>query len=167
VSGWGQSVQNSRFLELFATFFYLGRAPYFKGTVGTLGALPLVLAFSYGGIYIYVALTFALALAGWAICDAYELYTQNHDSPEVVIDEVVGFLVAMLWMPFTWQAFLYGFLIFRFLDILKPPPISWIDQRVRGGYGVMLDDLAAGVITNLILQFMYTQTDWLGIQWVG
>ena len=156
---------NSRFLEMMATFFYLGRVPYLKGTVGTLGAVPLVLVFGLGGIYTYIGLTFVLTLVGWKICDAYDLYTQNHDSSEVVIDEVVGFLVAMLWLPLTWQAFLYAFLLFRALDMIKPPPISWIDQRVRGGYGVMLDDLVAGVVTNIVLQFVYTQTNWLGVQW--
>lgn len=158
---------NHRFLEIMATFFYLGKAPYMKGTVGTLGAIPLILLFNLGGIYIYMGLTFSLALFGWAVCDAYEMQTQNHDSAEVVIDEVVGYLLAMLWMPFTWQAFVYSFLIFRILDILKPPPISWLDQKVRGGFGVMVDDVVAGIITNLILQYMYTQTNWLGVQWIG
>jgi phosphatidylglycerophosphatase A len=99
------------------------------------------------------------------VCEAYELQYQSHDNPEVVIDEVAGYLVAMFWMPHTWQAFLISFFLFRFLDILKPPPLSWIDQGVRGGFGVVLDDLVAGVIVNLVMQVIYTKTTWLGVQW--
>jgi len=113
----------------------------------------------------YVIITFLFILGAWYVCETYEMHSQNHDSPEVVIDEVVGYLVAMLWMPMTWQAFTYTFVLFRALDMIKPPPISWIDKNVRGGYGVMLDDLVAGIVTNLVFQFVYTQTNWLGVRW--
>lgn len=159
-------MQNTRFVELMGTFFYLGRAPYMKGTVGTLGAIPVVLLFSLMGLYGYMALTFAFVLMALFVCETYEMHSQNHDSPEVVIDEVAGFLITMTWLPMTWQSLLYGFLFFRFLDIVKPPPISAIDRNVRGGFGVLLDDVLAGVIANVVLQFVYTQTDWLGVQYL-
>jgi phosphatidylglycerophosphatase A len=160
-------MENQRFLELSATFFYLGRSPVMKGTVGTLGAIPLVFVFNLWGVYVYGLLTFLFIVAAWMIAEAYEVQTQNHDSPEVVIDEVAGFLVAMIWMPQTWQAFLGAFLLFRFLDILKPPPIGWLDQTIRGGYGAVIDDVVAGIITNFTLQIVYNYTDWLGVQWLG
>ena len=162
----GECLNQSRWTEVLATFFYLGKAPYMKGTVGTLGAIPLIFLFNLGGVTIYVALTFAFTLFAWGICEAYEFSSQNHDSPEVVIDEVAGYLVAMVWMPMTWQAFVYTFVAFRVLDILKPPPISWLDKNVRGGFGVLVDDVLAGVIVNFGMQFVYSQTDWLGVQYV-
>lgn len=164
--GVAEALNNPKTIELLATFFYLGRSPYMKGTVGTLGAIPLVFLFSFLGLYGYMAAVFAMALMGLAVCDAYEVQSYNHDSPEVVIDEVVGFLIAMTWLPLTWQTFVYVFIAFRVLDIFKPPPISWIDEKVRGGYGVMLDDIVAGLVVNLIFQFVYTQTNWLGVQWL-
>lgn len=136
------------------------------GTFGTVGAIPLVLLLSLAGIYGYMALVFVFALWSIRVAEQYEQFVQDHDTKEVVIDEVVGFLVAMFWLPHTWQAFLICFLIFRVLDILKPFPINVLDRRVQGGFGTVIDDLAAGVITNIIMQFMYTQTDWLGVRYV-
>lgn len=157
---------NPRTVETFATFFRLGRVPYMKGTFGTLGAIPLVFVFNFLGLYGYMGLTFLFCLFALFVCDAYELQAQSHDSPEVVIDEVAGFLIAMTWLPYTWQAFVYAFLLFRVLDIFKPWPISALDKGVKGGFGVLVDDLVAGVLVNLIMQFIYLQTDWLGVRWV-
>ena len=159
-------MQNHRITELLATFFYLGRVPYMKGTVGTLGAIPLIFLFNLFGLQVYMFLTFGFLVLALTICEAYDMMVQNHDAPEVVIDEVAGYLIAMMWLPYTWQAFLYTFILFRILDIFKPPPISIIDQRVRGGFGVVLDDALAGVIANFIMQLIFTQTDWLGIQYI-
>lgn len=155
-----------RMTELLATFFYLGRAPLMPGTVGTLGAIPIVFVFSWAGEMGYMLLTFVFALWSMRIADQYEQIVQDHDSSEVVIDEVVGFLVTMFWLPKTWQAFLIGFLLFRALDILKPYPISALDRRAQGGFGTVVDDLLAGVIANVALQFVYTQTTWLGAQYM-
>lgn len=88
----------------------------------------------------------------------------GHDRSEVVIDEVAGFLVTMTWLPMSWQALLAGFALFRALDILKPPPIGWMDKRIRGGVGVVADDLVAGIIANAALQFVFVHTPWLGYQ---
>lgn len=152
--------------EMMATFFYFGRAPFMPGTMGTLGAIPIVYLFSLAGTYGYIILTFLFTLFAVRVSDVYEQNVQDHDSKEVVIDEVVGFLMTMFWLPLTWQAFLAGFLLFRILDILKPFPISRIDRNTPGGFGTVADDLVAGVIANMILQFVYTQTDWLGAQWI-
>lgn len=149
-----------------ATFFYLGRAPLMPGTVGTLGAIPLVFVFSWSGLYGYMGLTFILTLWAIRIADQYEQIVHDHDTKEVVIDEVIGYLIAMFWLPHTWQAFLYSFLLFRVLDIFKPFPLNVLDRRAQGGFGTVVDDLVAGVITNIALQFVYTQTDWLGVRYV-
>lgn len=154
-----------RATEVLATFFYLGKAPLMPGTVGTLGAIPLVIIFNQAGIHAYTIMTFIFVLLGVRVTDQYESAVQDHDSKEIVIDEVAGYLLAMFWLPHTWQAFLYSFLLFRFLDIVKPFPMNYLDRRIQGGFGVMVDDLAAGVITNLALQIVFTQTDWLGVQY--
>lgn len=159
-------MQSRRSIEISATFFYLGKAPIMPGTVGTLGAIPLVFLFSKFSVYGYMILTFVFALWAMRVADQYEQLVQDHDAKEVVIDEVVGFLITMFWLPLTWQAFLAGFVLFRALDILKPFPIGMLDRTARGGFGTVIDDLAAGVIANIILQFVYTQTDWLGVQHV-
>jgi phosphatidylglycerophosphatase A len=88
----------------------------------------------------------------------------THDSKEIVIDEVVGFLITMTWLPLTWQSLVAGFVVFRFLDIVKPPPIRQLDRKVPGGFGVMVDDVAAGIIGSILLQFVYNHTNWLGVQ---
>lgn len=157
---------NPRTVETLATFFRLGRAPYMKGTIGTLGAIPLIFVFNFFGLYVYMGLVFLFCLFALGVCDAYEMQAQSHDAPEVVIDEVAGFLVAMTWLPYTWQAFVYTFVLFRILDIFKPWPISWFDQKVKGGFGVLVDDIVAGVIVSLVMQFIFTQTDWLGFKWM-
>ena len=128
-------MNSRRKIEVLATFFYLGRVPLMPGTVGTLGAIPLVLLFSLTGVYGYIVLTFAFTLYAIRIADQYEQMVQDHDSKEIVIDEVVGFLITMFWLPHTWQAFLIGFILFRALDIIKPYPIGYIDKNATGGFG--------------------------------
>ena len=87
---------------------------------------------------------------------------KKKDPKEVVIDEVAGFLVAMTWLPLSWSSFLAAFLLFRLFDVWKPLFIGYLDKNVKGGLGIVADDLAAGIVTNIILQVVYQQTDWLG-----
>ena len=152
-------------IEMLATFFYVGKSPKAPGTVGTAATVPLwfILAYYFHAIW-YMVIVFLLLIAGIYICQAYENRKQSHDSKEIVIDEVVGYLITMTWLPLTWQSALLGFILFRFFDIVKPPPIRQLDQKVKGGVGVMIDDVAAGIVANLILQMIYTQTNWLGVQ---
>ncbi|MGH7917627.1 MAG: phosphatidylglycerophosphatase A family protein, partial [Candidatus Binataceae bacterium] len=92
-------------------------------------------------------------LACW-IAGKAETIFGRHDSPHIVIDEVLGMLAAMFMNPTGWPFLLGSFLLFRFFDILKPFPASVIDRRVRGGFGVMLDDVAAGIYANIVLQVL-------------
>mgnify|MGYP001609036609 CR=1 FL=1 len=102
------------------------------------------------------------------ILESYDIETYktliNKDSKEIVIDEVVGFLITMAWVPLTWQSAVIGFCLFRFFDIVKPPPIRQLDKKIPGGFGVMIDDIAAGIISSILMQLIYNQTNWLGIQ---
>ena len=108
-----------------------------------------------------VATLLAIGFSIW-VSHLYEKQTGLHDSKEVVIDEVVGFLVAMTWLPLTWQAFLAAFILFRIFDIWKPLFIGQLDRKVTGGFGVVMDDVAAGLVTNVILQWVFHRTNWLG-----
>lgn len=101
---------------------------------------------------------------GIVACEFYEQDKGGHDHKEIVIDEVLGFLITMVWMPMTWQAILIGFALFRLLDITKPLFIGYLDKKIQGGLGVMIDDVAAGVIASVVMQILFTKTNWLGSQ---
>ncbi|MEY8195315.1 MAG: phosphatidylglycerophosphatase A, partial [Cycloclasticus sp.] len=74
-----------------------------------------------------------------------------HDHGGIVWDEIAGYLLTMYWVDFSWQNVLLGFVLFRLFDILKPWPINWVDRRVGGGFGIMLDDLLAGLMAAACL----------------
>lgn len=78
----------------------------------------------------------------------------GHDHPGIVWDEFAGLFVTMIAVPVTWGTVLAGFILFRLFDILKPWPISWLDKKVSGGLGIMLDDLVAGVFALAILHLL-------------
>lgn len=154
---------NSLLLQI-ATFFSIGRFPKAPGTVATLATLPVWYLLAQTGPFIYMFVTFLIVLIGIWAAQAYEDQSSKHDSKEIVIDEVAGFLITMVWVPITWQSAVVGFILFRFFDIVKPPPIRQLDQKIPGGFGVMADDIAAGLISSVIMQLLYTQTNWLGSQ---
>jgi phosphatidylglycerophosphatase A len=146
------------FLLQLATFFGVGNIPFAPGTFGTLAAIPLCLVFMKMGAWFYMGFTIFLIPISIISADLYEkdLGEGHHDLPQVVIDEVVGFLITMTWLPITWKSFLAGFILFRILDILKPFPIGMMDKKIPGGLGVVADDVAAGIIANILLQIIYT-----------
>jgi phosphatidylglycerophosphatase A len=153
----------NRNLEALATGLYLGKIPKAPGTWGTLLGIPcawLMAAFLPPLWYMLVAVIFVLGAS--VVAEMYERSLAQHDPKEIVIDEVVGYVIAMTWLPLTWQSFLAAFIAFRFFDILKPGPIRRIDQRVKGGFGTVLDDVAAGLISSVILQVILRETQWLG-----
>ncbi|MEK7356228.1 MAG: phosphatidylglycerophosphatase A [Bdellovibrionota bacterium] len=152
-----------RIVELFATGLYLGKIKVAPGTFGTLLGIPLAWAMAtYLPPYGYLAGLVLLFAISSISAHLHERYTKTHDPGEIVIDEVVGYAVAMTWLPLTWQVFVAAFVLFRFFDIVKPPPIRQIDRGVGGGIGTTLDDMAAGLAANLILQFVLARTTWLG-----
>ncbi len=151
-------------IKKIVTFFGAGLSPIAPGTMGTLATIPIAALLIWLGPLWHMALTLLLTpFAIWA-CEMYERNKNGHDHPEVVIDEVVGFLITMVWMPLTWQSLLVGFVLFRFFDILKPWPIGWLDKNIPGGAGVVIDDVAAGLVANLLMQMILTKTAWLGVQ---
>lgn len=147
-----------------ALFFGVGKAPKAPGTWATLATVPLALLVNWAGPFWAMATAVLLLPLSIVAAEIYEQVHQSHDSKEIVIDEVLGFLITMTWLPITWQSYFLGFFLFRLLDILKPFPIGYLDKKVRGGLGVVIDDVVAGIIANIILQIIYTQTNWLGSQ---
>ncbi len=147
---------NSKFLLLIATFFNVGKFPKAPGTVGTLAAIPLWYALTHVSTVFYMVATIGITLLGILAAQAYEAVADKHDSKEIVIDEVAGFLITMVMVPPSWIYLIIGFVLFRFFDILKPWPISHLDKTVKGGVGVMVDDVAAGIIASVIIQTLIT-----------
>lgn len=137
-----------------ATGFFVGFAPFGPGTFGTALAIPLVWLGALGGVFFQLLLAGGFFVLGvWASQRALKVLGKE-DAPQIVADEIAGFLVAMVGIPFTWYWLGCGFLLFRFFDIYKPFPISYLDENVGGGWGVMLDDLAAGLFANLVMHLM-------------
>lgn len=132
----------------------LGFAPIAPGTFGTLLGIFIYL-FNYLFLSLNsILLIFICCVFGIYICGKTAKDLNYHDHPGIVWDEVVGYLVTMLFLPFDALNIVLGFIIFRFFDILKPWPILTIDKKVQGGLGIMLDDLLAGVYANLIMNII-------------
>ena len=140
------------FIIWLASVSYSGYFPWGPGTAGTLLGIPVYLLFSTFPAPLYLLSTAALFfLACWAAARAEEILGRK-DSPVIVIDEVVGFLITMALIPPTPAAVTGGFLFFRLFDIIKISPAGAIDQRMKGGLAVVLDDAVVGVYANILLQ---------------
>ena len=142
-----------RFFLLLAAGFGAGYVPIAPGTAGTLVAIPIFLGLSSIPFPLYelTILTFFF-LASWISGEAQKDWGRK-DHPRIVIDEIMGYLITMLWLPKTILFIIFGFLLFRFFDIVKPPPIRLM-EKAKGGYGVVLDDVVAGVYANIVLQIV-------------
>ena len=150
-------------IDLVATCGFVGRIRPAPGTWGTLWGIPLGLLLIRLGPLGYMVATGVLIMVAIVAAQLHEAVHAGdvdssgaprdmHDSQEVVIDEVAGYLVAFTWLPLNWTAVLAAFVLFRALDIFKPFPISWLDRNVKGGLGTVVDDLAAGLVANIVLQ---------------
>lgn len=125
-----------------------GLLPWAPGTAGSLlGCVLALWLATLGGLW-YGFGCLVGALLGLWLCDRAERVFGAADHPAIVWDEVVGQLFTLWGLPAEWPWLMAGFGLFRLLDILKPGPIGWLDRRVAGGLGIMLDDLAAGLIAN-------------------
>ena len=144
-----------RILHTIATGCYIGYLPWAPGTWGTiLIGIPLyLLVQSLGDLGYGIVLALLIVLS---ICAAHVEETQQgeEDPHIVVIDEVVGYLFAMLLVPFTITNVVLSCGLFRLFDIIKPYPIGFLDRNVKGGLGITLDDIAAGLLANISLRFL-------------
>ena len=124
------------------------------GTWGTLAAIPLyllIMSVVSSSSYIYLALIIISFLVGIYLCGKTATDAGVHDHGSIVWDEIVGFFITMLWVPVTWQNIALGFVLFRIFDIIKPWPIKLLDKHVHGGFGIMIDDVLAGVFAWVLL----------------
>ena len=137
-------------IHFLAFGFGSGLAGKMPGTFGTLAALPFVVLLSLNSsIAVYLVVTVLASVLGIWICGKTADDMQVHDDSSIVWDEVAGMLITMIAVPISWETLLIGFILFRLFDILKPWPISYLDKHVHGGFGIMVDDLLAGVFACL------------------
>ena len=141
------------FILMFATGFGAGYSPIAPGTLGTLVAIPIYYFLSEIPFPLYeITLTGFFFLAVW-VSEKTEAILGKKDDPRIVIDEMMGFFITMFWVTKTPFFILVGFILFRFFDILKPFSIRGF-EKVRGGFGVVLDDVMAGIYANIILHLI-------------
>jgi len=148
-----------RFVILLATGFGAGFFPVVPGTLGTLVAIPIYYFISSISSPLYELTLVAFFFFSSWISNQAEGYWGTKDDRRIVIDEIMGFLVTMLWIPKTLFSIAAGFILFRFFDILKPFPIRRL-ERVKSGYGVVLDDVLAGIYSNIILHIILRFWSW-------
>lgn len=134
--------------------FGTGALPVAPGTFGTLIAIPFYLAFHSLSPEAYTFLVILIALGSSWLCDRVSREIDIHDHQGMCLDEIVGYLVTMIGAPFGIIWIILGFILFRIFDIWKPWPIHFVDQHVPGGFGMILDDVLAGVYSIIILKLL-------------
>lgn len=145
--------------KLFLTFFYSGCSKIAPGTCGSLAALiPAYLILKYLSIESLFLLSFLIFLVSIKIIDKYEQESLTHDDKQIVIDEVAGLFLALslsAWASASYFSLILAFVLFRLFDIVKPSIIGKVDKKIKGGLGVMGDDMLAGFFAGLLSAIIY------------
>ncbi|MBR9863908.1 MAG: phosphatidylglycerophosphatase A [Rhodobacteraceae bacterium] len=149
--------------RLLATWFYTGLLPAVPGTWGSAAALPFaVVLHALGSFPLLLIVTIAVFFIGWWATTVETRGKENHDPGEIVIDEVAGQWLTLMPLSYVlwshgsavtilpWPGLVGGFILFRLFDILKPWPVSWADRKSTP-FGVMFDDILAGIYAALVL----------------
>ncbi len=139
-------------IKLLATGFYTGYSPYAPGTAGTILAMLLYLILPSSPAFYWLILI-VLVAGGTVVSGKAEKMYGKKDSSCIVIDEICGYFITMAFLPKSLPLMILGFAVFRFLDIFKLPFIRRLED-VKGGLGIMLDDIAAGMIGSVILHLI-------------
>ncbi|MDN3614973.1 MAG: phosphatidylglycerophosphatase A [Vibrio gallaecicus] len=153
--------------HLLATGFGSGLSPIIPGTMGTLASIPLYFLLVQLPFPVYVIAVVISCIVGIKICQVTSDDMKVHDHGSIVWDEFAGFwitmgLVPLLNIPPTdWKWLLTGFILFRFFDMVKPWPIGWLDKRIHGGLGIMIDDIVAGIMAGIALYAIARYAGWL------
>ena len=138
----------------------LGKTPFAPGTAATVAAgIPSVYLLSLISERWSFLVLVSLFLASCYVAGVAETELQKRDPTEVVIDELVGFLITMFGFPLTIQTLVLGMVSFRLLDIWKPWPIRWFQEELRGGLAIVMDDVAAGILAHTLV--------WVGLKMWG
>ena len=144
-------------VHFLALGFGSGLAPKAPGTFGTLAAIPLFLVFMNLSQLNFAAITGVMTMAGIWFCGKTAEDVGVHDHGAIVWDEIVGFFITMFMVPVSVTTICVGFALFRFFDIIKPWPIKAVDKKLEGGFGIMFDDVLAGLFAlgcmHLLLYF--------------
>jgi len=131
--------------------FGSGKLPHAPGTYGTIVAIPIFLLMADLSLFTYTLLCLIfLGIGTWA-AQVYSDFLGVHDHGSIVSDEIVGYLITMTATPAEWHWIILGFALFRLFDIWKPWPINLLDKHVHGGFGIMVDDVLAGVYGAIVL----------------
>ncbi|MFH1552387.1 MAG: phosphatidylglycerophosphatase A [Candidatus Omnitrophota bacterium] len=138
--------------NIIATVFGIGRIVIAPGTWGSLAGLALCLAL-HGNVILYLLVFAGLFAAGVVSAGRVEEETGEKDPSIVVIDELACIFPVFLFVPMSIPGVIVGFILYRIIDIVKPPPVKSL-EKLKGGWGIMLDDLAAGIYTNIILHIL-------------
>ena len=142
-------------IQFLALGFGSGLAPKAPGTFGTLAAVPLFLLMSSLSPFFYALLVLVVCISGIYICGKAAKDVGVHDHGAIVWDEFAGFFITMFMIPVSWQSVLVGFILFRIFDIAKPWPISVADKKLTGGFGIMFDDVLAGLFSLVIMHVIF------------
>ena len=135
-----------------ATGAHVGRIPFAPGTFGSLVGLPIVYLLSRTEWAVASIMTAILVLFSVLVAHAAEQQLNSKDPGCIVIDEIAGMCVTMLAIPLTLNTAIAGFFLFRLFDVIKPPPARFMERRLHGGWGVVMDDVVAGVMANIVLR---------------
>lgn len=142
-------------IHFIAFGFGAGLIKFLPGTFGTLvGVILYLILHSVLPFLLYIIFLFIFTFFSIWICGKSAKMLGVHDYPGIVLDEIVGFLWCMVAVQPSWYTILLAFIIFRIFDIWKPWPIRWLDQNLRGGWGIVLDDVLAGIFTFIVLQIL-------------
>jgi phosphatidylglycerophosphatase A len=140
-----------RLALLFATGFGSGYSPFAPGTAGSAVGLLFVWGMSFLDTTGQIVATVAVSLLAMAAADIVATSMGLKDPGLIVADEIAGMMVTMIAVPLTWKSLVIGFILFRVMDVVKPPPARQF-ERFKGGVGIVADDLMAGVYANLALR---------------
>ena len=141
--------------HLLATWFGCGLLRPAPGTWGSLAGVLLWFFLPNAHTWILLILPLFIFLS-WYVCSEASKDSDSDDHSSIVIDEVAGMLVALAFIPHTALAYFQAFVLFRLFDIWKPFPISWADKNLKGGFGILLDDLLAGLFAGVILCALFS-----------
>jgi phosphatidylglycerophosphatase A len=150
------STRKNDFVIFLATGFFTGFLPTMPGTWGTFAGIPLVIISHRLTSIMQAVVTVVLVFFAAFIAGRAEILFEDRDARPIVIDEMVGFLITLLWLPLNFLTLCLGFVLFRLFDIVKPPPIGILEKRLHGGWGIVLDDVLAGVFANVTLRLLLT-----------
>jgi phosphatidylglycerophosphatase A len=139
-------------LHFLSLGFGSGLSPFAPGTFGTLAAVPLYLLLAQLPLIYYLLAVLAAFAIGVYLCGYTSAALGEHDHSGIVWDEFVGFWITMIAVPATWQWILAGFVLFRLFDIVKPWPVKVADEKMKGGFGIMFDDVLAALYALIGLQ---------------